>query len=262
MNRLSVSLTAFGLATMVAAVASVASAADAKMKHPDFSGIWLSFSVQPSAGLGPSRPELSDKGKAMLKAFDDQYGKAHPESGAYCVPDGMPAMMTNGLAGYPIEFIQRPDRLVTISEDEMQVRRIFFDGRKQPEGYPPTRAGYSLGHWEGDTLVVETSNFLDWPSARWPRSAEAHIAERFSMTKRDKVPFKNAPFVTEKPVNDDVLVDEMVVNDPVFTAPAKMTIYFQRAADDDFLEYDCPRSLWQDALDAAVASQKKHGEDK
>jgi hypothetical protein len=240
----------------VLSLALTASATAADMKHPDFSGIWLAFSVQPSAGLGPARPALSDKGKAMIKAFQDKYGKTHPESGAFCVPDGMPSMMTAGLAGYPIEFIQRPDRLVTISEDEMQVRRIFFDGRKQPEGYPPTRAGFSVGHWEGDTLVVETSNFLDWPSARWPRSSEAKITERFSMTKRDKVAAKNAPFVIEKPIDDDVLEDEMVINDPVFTAPAKMTIYFQRQADDDFLEYDCPRALWQDALDAAVAARK------
>jgi hypothetical protein len=253
MFKLTATLGALGVAVMMA---TAANAAEAKMKHPDFSGIWLGFAVQPSAGLGPRRPELSDKGKAMIQDFQDKYGKSHPESGAYCVPDGMPSMMTNGLAGYPIEFIQRPDRLVTISEDEMQVRRIFFDGRKQPEGYPPTRAGFSTAHWDGNTLVVETSNFLPWPSARWPRSSDAKITERISMTKRDKVAAKNAPFVTETPVGDDVLVDEMTIDDPVFTAPAKMTVYYQRAPDDDFLEYDCPRSLWQDALDAAVAARK------
>ena len=257
MKRLTVTLSAFGLAAMLA---TAANAADGQMKHPDFSGIWLAFSVQPSAGLGPSRPELSDRGKAMIQEFQDKYGKDHPESGAYCVPDGMPSMMTSGLAGYPIEFVQRPDRVITISEIEMQVRRMFLDGREQPEGYPPTRAGFSVGHWEGATLVVETSNFLEWPSSRWPRSSDAVITERFSMTKRDKVAAKNAPFVTETPVNDDVLVDEMTINDPVFAASAKMTIYFQRQPDDDFLEYDCPVEVWQNALDAHVAGTK--GEEK
>ena len=237
------------------AVAPGARAADAKMKHPDFTGVWLGFAALPPARLGVRAPDLSEKGKAMIKAFQDQYGADAPESGTYCVPDGMPSMMT-GLAGYPIQVIQRPDIMAMISENEMQLRRIFMDGRKQPEGYPPTRAGFSVGHWDGDALVIETRNFLEWPSKRWPRSNDAVMTERFTMTTRDKIDVKNTPFIIEKPVGDDVMVDEITVNDPVFVKPAKLTVYYQRASDDDFLEYDCPVSVWQDALDAHAAAKK------
>ncbi|HKJ73997.1 MAG TPA: hypothetical protein VKA19_07760 [Alphaproteobacteria bacterium] len=239
----------------VAAAGTPAKAADAKMKHPDFTGVWLGFAALPAGRLGPKRPELSAKGEAMIKTFQDKYGKDAPESGAYCVPDGMPAMMT-GLAGYPLQIVQRHDLMVMTSEDEMQLRRIFLDGRKQPKGYPPTRAGFSRGHWDGNTLVIDSTDFLDWPSQRWPRSHEAHMVERISMTKRDKIDVKNTPFIIEKPVNDDVMVDEITVYDPVFTKPAKITVYYQPVPYDDFLEYDCPRSLWQNALDAHLAKKK------
>lgn len=82
------------------------------------------------------------------------------------------------------------------------------------------------------------------------------MVERISMTKRDKIDVKNTPFIIEKPVNDDVMVDEITVYDPVFTKPAKITVYYQPVPYDDFLEYDCPRSLWQNALDAHLAKKK------
>ena len=254
-NRMTRLVALISLLGLGLAVTTGAQAADAKPSHPDFTGVWLGFAAFPPARLGVQAPDLSDKGKAMVKAFKDEYGPDAPEFGTYCVPAGMPEMMT-GLAGYPIQVIQRHDIMAMISENEMQLRRVFLDGRKAPEGYPPTRAGFSVGHWEGDTLVIETRNFLEWPSARWPRSNDAVMTERFSMTKRDKIDVKNTPFIIEKPINDDVMVDEITVVDPVFVKPAKVTVYYQRAADDDFLEYDCPVSVWQNALDAHKAEMK------
>ena len=255
MVKMTAILSVLGLAVVAG---DQARAADTKMKHPDFTGVWLGFAALPAGRLGPATPPLSEKGKAMIKAFTDKYGKDAPESGAYCVPDGMPAMMT-GLAGYPLQVIQRHDIMAMTSENEMQLRRIFLDGRKQPEGYPPTRAGFSVGHWEGNTLVIETKNFLDWPSRRWPRSNAGVITERISMTTRDKINVKNTPFIIEKPLNDSVMIDEITVNDPVFTKPAKITVYYQRSSDDNFLEYDCPVSVWQNVLDEHVAKMKAEG---
>ena len=167
----------------------------------------------------------------------------------------MPAEMTS-LAGYPVEFVQKPNKLVTISEIENQVRRIYLDGRDHPSGYPATRSGHSVGHWEGDTLVIDSVNFLDWPSRRWPRSSEAHIVERIHKTTRSEIDVENTPFISEKPLNDDVLINEITIDDPVFTGPAKITVYYQPISDDATLEYDCPVSVWQDALDAHVAATK------
>ena len=59
---------------------------------------------------------------------------------------------------YPMEFVIQPDRVVILHEISSQVRRIYTDGRKHPapEDLDPTYMGHSIGHWEGDTLVVDT----------------------------------------------------------------------------------------------------------
>jgi hypothetical protein len=255
--KLTVALCAAGIALSSCSPSEQASstAGTAAAEHPDFSGVWLGFAATPAGRLGPATPPLSEKGKAMVQAFEDQYGKDAPESGAYCVPDGMPGVMTS-LAGYPIEFVQKPGKLVTISEIENQVRRIYLDGREHPGDYPATRSGHSVGHWEGDTLVIDSVDFLDWPSRRFPRSSDAHIVERIHKTTRSQIDVENTPFISEKPLNDDVLVDEITVTDPVFTEPAKITVYYQPISDDATLEYDCPVSVWQDALDAHAVQKR------
>ncbi len=72
---------------------------------------------------------------------------------ANCVPPGMPRMMQ---MPYPIEFLFTPGRVTVLTEAYMQVRRIYTDGRKLPDDPDPQFNGNSVGHWEGDTLVVET----------------------------------------------------------------------------------------------------------
>ena len=74
---------------------------------------------------------------------------------AACLPQGMPRFM---VATYPLEILQTPGQVTLIAEWSSQVRRIFTDGRKHP---PPdeidiTFNGHSIGHWEGQTLVVDT----------------------------------------------------------------------------------------------------------
>ena len=86
-------------------------------------------------------------------------------------------------ASYPIEFIQTPNHLTIIFEVNNEVRRIFIGDRQlPPEQRLPSRAGYSEGHWEGDVLVVKTSDLLDGlDQAAHPHSEDAVIDERFSL---------------------------------------------------------------------------------
>jgi hypothetical protein len=216
---------------------------------PDLSGVWSAYaSDAPPFGAGP--PPLTARGQAMVDAFIAQYGAEHAEPGAYCVPSGMPAVML-ALVSYPIEILQTPNRVTMLAELEMQVRRIYLDGRGHPDDYPTTRSGHSIGHYQGDTLVIDTALLSEWPLPPYVRAATTRISERIWRTKRDRVAAQASGFMaTIPPLNDDVLVVELTVTDPtLYREPQKFTVYYQRMPDTATLEYDCATELWQEALE-------------
>jgi len=247
-----------GAGAMVATLSLSHPAAAHDPGHMDIEGVWMAFAVEPSARLGGLTAKLSDAGKAAVQAFLDDVGEDAPEAGWYCVGTGMPYVMTS-LASYPITIAQSPGFTLMVSENENQIRRIYTDGRDFPEDYPETRAGYSIGHWDGDTFVIETQNFKDWPLGGAPRSEEMTITERITMSSKDKVSAKPTGFVAAIPAKDDrVLVDHMtVVDSKYYTEPLEVTVYFQPITDNNTLEYDCTVDLWQQAVDAHKAEQGK-----
>src|SRR5438093_6324720 len=116
---------------------------------------------------------------------------------ANCLPPGMPQMMS---MAYGMEIMQTKDKITFFSEWQDALRRVYLDGRKPSNKVlnDPTYAGYSTGHWEGDTLVVETvalhpNSFIDNSS---PHSEEMTVRERIRFT---------APGILE---------DRITVNDP------------------------------------------------
>src|SRR5690606_18524752 len=135
---------ALGAGAMMAGVA-VQPAMAHDPGHVDIEGVWMAFAVEPAGRLGGLTADLTDAGKAAVKAFNDEVGEDAPEAGWYCVGTGMPYMMPS-LASYPITIAQSPGFTLMVSENENQIRRIYTDGRDFPEDYPETRAGYSIGH--------------------------------------------------------------------------------------------------------------------
>jgi hypothetical protein len=92
----------------------------------------------------------------------------------------------------------------------------------------------------------------------WPRTEQTRITERVYLTKLDKVSVRATGFVAsvEKPINDDVLVDEITVIDPaLYAGPQRRTAYFQRMADTATLEYACSAEHWLEALEKNRVSQ-------
>jgi hypothetical protein len=227
---------------------SKAPAAPAAPAHPDLSGVWMAFAAIAPDG-GPA-PKYSAEGRAALDAFSSQFTKI-PETGAFCVPSGMPGVMLTTVS-YPVEIVQTPSRLVMLAELEMQVRRVFLDGREHPKDYLPTGVGHSVGRWDGDQLVVDTTLLEEWQLPPWPRSEQTHIVERLYLTKRAAVSAQSNAFVAsvEKPINDDVLVVELTVTDPsLYDGPQKRVAYYQRMADTATLEYACAAELWLKELE-------------
>jgi hypothetical protein len=124
-------------------------------KLPDWTGTW-----QPDWGglFGRSTLPPPVLTPAAKKAQDDfNAAKAKGENlqsrQANCTPPGMPGIMRQP---YPIEFLFSPGRVTIAHETYSQVRRIYTDGRRNPQDPDPAYNGWSVGHWEGDTLVVET----------------------------------------------------------------------------------------------------------
>ena len=122
---------------------------------------------------------FTPKGKEFFDKATATNSKDDPEG--FCLPPGVPRMM---YTPYPAQIFQLNDRIVFIFEGGAHVHRtIFMDGRKHSADPNPTYLGESIGHWEGDTLVVDTIGFNDrtWLDAAGHNHGEKlHVIEKFS----------------------------------------------------------------------------------
>ena len=125
-----------------------------------------------------------------------------------CNPDGLPR---NLMFNRPVEFIQQPNRLIQLFQYHGARREVWIDGRKLPENPDlPRWYGYSIGHWEGNTLVVETNGL---EPRQWldnlgnPYSDQARLTERYTRVDHDHIEmtvtltdpkFYAKPFVSQK----------------------------------------------------------------
>jgi hypothetical protein len=139
---------------------------------PDFSGVWLG-----SLASDPGNPEPLPWVQTLLKERAENNHKDWPMGN--CLPLG-PVMFGTF---FPYRMIQSSTILVMIDEsDTPGYRQIFLDGRPHPKNFDPTWLGHSIGHWEKDTLVVDTVglNGKAWPDlVGHPMSEKTHLTERY-----------------------------------------------------------------------------------
>jgi hypothetical protein len=214
--------------------------------EPDFSGVWQAYASVPGSGPGAAAA-LTEEGARLVDGFFAELGDNYVEPGAYCVPPGMPATMT-AMVSYPIEIIHSPNRLTMLAELDMQVRRIYTDGREFPEGYVTSRMGYSIGRWEGETLVIETRLLGEYLMRQWPRTENTVITERVYRANRNELEVVRNGFPPESDSNDLLVFEMTVTDDALYKEPQRITMYYQRIAEDQFLEYDCIAGVWEAAL--------------
>jgi hypothetical protein len=101
------------------------------------------------------------------------------DPGLNCLPNGVPLMDTLPV---PFKLVQTPGLILMLAEADTVFRQIFTDGRKHPEDPQPSWLGYSVGRWEGDSLVVETIGLNDrgWLDAVGHTHTDAlRVTERF-----------------------------------------------------------------------------------
>ena len=153
----------------------------------DITGTWLhafsrdnpfTFSPPPGFKLTPEAQvqyDAAKKARAEGKAYHDDIGA--------CWPAGMPLIMTRV---WPIAMLQKPTVIYMVSGFMNSVRIIYLDGRKHtdPDIIIPSFNGESIGHWEGDTLVVDTVGFVNdhhWLESGIPLSDQTHMVERMRL---------------------------------------------------------------------------------
>ena len=217
----------------LAAIAQLAVAADTHglpgsdwpsiAKLPDLNGVW-EVTFGGVIGGPPQQVVLTPKYAAMLKAFQEAPTQDTPM--ANCVPPGMPGIM---LQPYPIEILFTPGMVTIIAEAFSQVRHVYTDGRKHPDDPDLTFDGHSIGHWEGDTLVVDTVGFTpDTPlgmNMGTRHSSKMHIVERFHLRDPNKLELT------------------MTIDDPEALAqPWTRTAVFGRHRDWTLAEYVCQQN--------------------
>jgi hypothetical protein len=243
----------FSLLLLTAGCTSAPQSIEASVEdpsHPDFSGVWMAFAVE-NPDDDDDAPGYSAEGEARLDAFVAEFREI-PEPGANCVATGMPGVMLSTVS-YPIEMVQTDSRILMVAELETQVRRVFLDGRDHPLDFFPTMVGHSVGSWEGDALVIDTTLLETWELRPWPRSDQAHIVERMYVTTLDEVSARPTGFVAELDlaINDEVLVVDITLTDPVYyDGPQRRIAYYQHVADSATAEYGCANGLWRDRLEA------------
>src|SRR5262245_6400143 len=152
--------------------------------------------------------------RLRVKSIDDPHVR--------CLPDNPPRHWT---LPHLTKAVHTPKLLVLMYEVNAMYRQIFIDGRPFPQDMNPTWNGYSVGHWEGDTLVVETRGFRD---NLWIDTWGSSMSDAWKMTQKMRL------------VNFGMMEIELTIDDPkVYTKPFTVTLTENLEADTELSDEFC-----------------------
>jgi hypothetical protein len=194
-------LCAVALSLLTGVAAAAGKPAKGPGGHPDLSGFWMqSNKVQPDKSLmsrvAPNTAVLPDAGAVELPRGD--WGGLKPKPKALAAAekwnprDDMsltnackpPSIIYSMQGPFPMEIYQGTELIVFKLEYFDTIRIVFMDGRKPDAETPDSKVGYSVGHWEGDTLVIETTHLEAGTILNngLGHSNKVHMVERFRVS--------------------------------------------------------------------------------
>jgi hypothetical protein len=218
--------------------------------HVDLSGVWETFNPRPA---GPPQPAVAATGTGqvppgggnpfgnigiqqpnreapyqpwaadLVKKRMADNSKDNPD--AHCLPMGIMQLTSHP---YPMKIVQTPTLVLLIYEGSgTTVREVFLDGRPLPntQQVEPWWNGYSVGRWEGDTLVVETTGFVDdgWLDVRGsPLTSGGKIIERY-----------------RRPNAGSLQIDVTIDDPKAYTKPFNATVNKRLMPDQQLIEFVC-----------------------
>jgi hypothetical protein len=184
---------------------------------PDLTGVWeIPYVQDMSRGIGPL--PFTPWGEENFKAYDP----SKFDYTAHCLPAGLTRQMNTPM---PLEIFQMPKRVAILFEAWNTFVIVPTDGRDHPKNPDPTWMGNSVGHWEGDTLVVDSIGFNDktrLDTIGHPHSDRLHVVQRFSRADAMHIAY-------EVTVDDPIAYTKPWTNKRVFTLKPKWEI----------MEYSC-----------------------
>jgi len=211
----------FAIACCVAALVGISlvsmSAVCRAAAPPDLDGVWLpdvgDQKRQEQGNVPPWKPDILSQVRHMTA--EEKAGRPFLVL-SHCLPHGMPSWML--IMHNAFEILTTPGRITMLGEvDGNRMRRIYMDGRAPPEDPDPTLHGYSIGHWDGETLVIDTTAIAPQAyiatseAVGIPNNGDMHIVERVHLVK------------------PNVLYDDMEITAPkVFTTTWKTTRIYRR----------------------------------
>jgi hypothetical protein len=209
-------------------------------KLPDWSGVWNPKITDQDAQIKTKPPPWTPKAAAQIEHMveEEKAGRPTPLF-VECLPEAMPSWML--VTHNAMELLFTPGRVTILGEsDGNRLRRIYTDGRPHPDDPDPTFHGHSIGHWEGDTLVVDTVGIRPQTyiavseAVGVPNNGDMHIIEHIHLAE------------------PDILHDDLEIIAPkVLTKPWKTTrIFFrQRARKFDIVEGVCLEGSFSEQMD-------------
>jgi len=210
-------------------------------RTPDLSGIWDAEKrpcneataalgcIDAQQGIPPGAVNIAGANNELpMQPWAQAAVKERTANGAKDFPFSrcLPISPANSWASFTLlKVVQTSDTLVVLDEYMLQYRQIFLDGRRLPDNAEPMFKGYSVGKWEGDTLVVETTGLKDgaWLDVRGhPLTDQARITERI------------------RRVDYGHLQVDTTIDDPkAYTKPWSATTKLSLATNTELLEYIC-----------------------
>src|SRR6266850_2134622 len=208
--------------------------------HPDLSGLWqlgieIGYAANITADLAPR--DIQPWAAALSRARLEEFGKDDPEITG-CKPGGPRHITRGGLT----KVIQTPMMILFLFED-LSYRQIFLDGRDLQKDPNPAWMGYSIGRWDGDTLVVDTAGFND---RTWLDFAGHPHSEALRMTER----FRRASFGR---MELQVTLEDRAV----YSKPLTLAAGGNFVADTDLIEFVCENEKDRVHLVGRTEQEKK-----
>ncbi|HVB58470.1 MAG TPA: hypothetical protein VNE63_18865 [Candidatus Acidoferrales bacterium] len=195
---------------------------------PDLSGVWMER--QDTISLAATEPPLRPWAEAVFRAAKPGYGpRATPDSQdpiLQCFPPGVPRIM---LLPFPLRIVQTRDEVIMIFEYDHFVREIYTDRRDHPKNLDLTWMGDSIGRWDGDTFVIDTTGLNDktWlDQVGHPHSDALHVIERL------------------RRIDHNTLQDDITIDDPkAYTKPWSGRQVFTLKPGWNIREYVCEDNI-------------------
>jgi hypothetical protein len=226
---------------IIAALIGMLAVARAFAAPQDFDGVWIpdirDQKRQETENIPPWKPEILPQIERL--AAEEKAGRPFLVLG-HCLPHGMPSWML--ISHNAFEWLTTPGRITMLGEvDGNRMRRVYTDGRPHPEDPDLTLHGHSIGHWEDDTLVVDTTAVVPQAyiaiseAVGIPNNGDMHIVERLYLAK------------------PNVLYDDLEIVAPkVLSAPWKTTRIFRRYPERHYeiIEGECEQEDLVPAKDA------------